>query len=83
MALFRFHLTEFINIPVFIASFAAGMFAVYITLFNELRTVYVFPTPDNVHLLQYKDSTGTCFKYNEKKVSCPAKEGDITKIPAQ
>jgi hypothetical protein len=73
---------KFINIPVFIISLAIGFFFVYI--FNpDKRKIYVYPTPDNVDTIQYKDETGTCFEFKDSKVGCPAKESDIAKIPAQ
>lgn len=76
-------LTSFINIPVFIISLSVGMFAVYITTNDESRKIYVYPTPENIHLIQYKDSAGTCFKYKQTKMSCPSNPKDISIIPVQ
>ena len=73
---------KFINIPVFILSLAIGFFFVYVFIPSK-RKIYVYPTPDNVDTIQYKDETGTCFEFKDKKVGCPAKESDIAKIPAQ
>lgn len=73
---------RYINIPVFIISLAIGLFLVY--LFDtEKRVIYVYPKPDNVDTLQYKDATGTCFAVKQKKVSCPKDEAELSKIPAQ
>ena len=73
---------KFINIPVFIISLILGMFAVYMTL-PETRKIYVFPTPENIDVLQYRDKTGTCFAFKQKEVTCPTDESAISKIPAQ
>jgi hypothetical protein len=73
---------KFINIPVFIISLAIGFFFVYV--FNpSKRKIYVYPTPDNVDTIQYKDETGTCFEFKDEKTGCPSKESDIAKIPPQ
>jgi hypothetical protein len=74
-------LLKFINIPVFVISLAIGLFFVYIYQ-SEKRVVYVYPKPDNVDYIQYKDATGTCFNINQEDVKCPA-DSEITKIPAQ
>ena len=75
-------LLKFINIAVFIISLAVGLFFVYIYS-NDKRKIYVYPTPDNVDTIQYKDQTGTCFEFKDTKVACPKKESEISKIPAQ
>lgn len=77
-----FQLLKYINLPVFIASLALGLFAVYITG-DDMRKIYVYPTPENVKLMQYRDKTGNCFQYKETKVSCPKDAKDISTIPAQ
>jgi len=61
-------LLKFINIPVFIISLAVGLFFVYIY---------------SVDTIQYKDQTGTCFEFKDSKVTCPNKDSEISKIPAQ
>ena len=77
------NLTSYINIPVFIISLALGIFAVYITTNDESRKIYIYPSPENVNLILYKDSAGTCYKYNQTKVSCPTNPKDISKIQVQ
>jgi hypothetical protein len=76
------NLLKFINIPVFIISFAIGIFAVYITT-SENRKIYVYPTHENANILQYKDKTNTCFSIVEKEVDCPENPKKISKIPVQ
>ena len=70
---------KFINIPVFISSLAIGLFFVYIYQ-TDKRVVYVYPKPDNVDYIQYKDVTGTCFKAAQESVKCSS---NAIKIPAQ
>jgi len=70
---------KYINIPVFITSLAIGLFFVYIYQ-SEKRIIYVYPRPDNIEHLQYKDSTGTCFKAKQISIKCSA---DAISIPAQ
>ena len=73
---------KFLNIPVFILSFAIGIFFVYIFV-PDTRTILVYPTPENVGLLQYRDATGNCFHLVEKVVDCPKDGKNISKIPPQ
>jgi len=73
---------RFIRIPVFIVSLAIGLLFVYI--FNpDKRKIFVYPSPENVNNIQYKDSTGACFEFKQTKLKCPEKESDISKVPAQ
>jgi hypothetical protein len=73
---------RFIKIPVFIVSLAIGLLFVYI--FNpDKRKIFVYPSPENVNNIQYKDSTGACFEFKQTKLKCPEKESDISKVPAQ
>ena len=59
-------LTKYISIPIFIMSLAIGIFIVYMTT-DETRTIYIYPTPENVELMLYKDKadqsilSGICF----------------------
>jgi hypothetical protein len=73
---------KYINFPIFICSLLFGIFAVYIMMPDE-RKIYVYPTPDNIGLLQYRDKTGTCFSFKEMDVQCPMLESQIAKIPMQ
>lgn len=73
---------KYINIPVFIISLAIGLFLVYL-YDTEKRAIYVYPKPDNIDTIQYKDSAGTCFAVKQEKVSCPKDVAEISKIPAQ
>jgi hypothetical protein len=73
---------KYIRIPVFIISLAIGLLFVYI--FNpDKRKIFVYPSPENVNNIQYKDSTGACFEFKQTKLTCPEKESEISKVPAQ
>jgi hypothetical protein len=61
---------NYINIPVFFVSLSFGLLAVYL-ISDENRIIYVYPTPDNVDIIQYKDKTGKCFEYEAETVDCP------------
>ncbi len=75
-------MSKYINIPVFIISFAIGMLFVYLYT-DEKRVIYVYPTPETVDKLQYKDSTGACFHFKQMEVECPKKSSDLAKLPVQ
>ncbi len=73
---------KYIRIPIFIISLAIGILFVYLTN-PDKRKIFVYPSPDNVNNVQYKDSTGACFEFKETKIKCPENEKDISKVPAQ
>lgn len=73
---------KFINIPVFLVALALGIFAVYI-VDDGARQVVVYPTPDNLEQLQYEDTLGTCFTYQQTEVACPANLENVYRIPVQ
>jgi hypothetical protein len=77
-----FNLSKYINIQVFIVSFAVGIFFVYTTL-GDTRVIYIYPTPENTELMLYRDKASQCFAFEQKLVKCPLNPMDITKIPAQ
>lgn len=69
-----------INMPVFIASLCIGLLFVYLS--NPPPTViYVYPTPDNIDKVEYKDKASNCFKFNSQEVSCLGE--NIKSIPIQ
>ena len=71
-------LSKYINIPVFIVSFLIGLFAVYFSMSSDMRKIYVYPTPENVNILQFKDNADNCFVFKETEVTCPTDESKIT-----
>jgi hypothetical protein len=66
---------------VFILSLAIGLFFVYIWG-PELKTIYVYPTPENTGKIQYKDTANNCFIFTSKEVKCPS-DDMISILPAQ
>jgi len=73
---------KYVNIPIFIVSLAIGIFIVYVST-SETRTIYVYPTPENIDLIQYRDKANNCFNMKPEEVKCPANEADISKVPVQ
>jgi len=75
-------ISKYVNIPVFLVSFAFGVFAVYVTL-PDTKRILVYPSPDNIDFIQYKDKADNCFRFKESRVSCPKNAGSVSKIPVQ
>ena len=73
---------KYINIPVFFISFLFGLFAIYL-ISDDKRIVYVYPTPENIDYIQYKDKSGTCFKYDAEEQECPENEEHYFNIKPQ
>ena len=78
----NFSLKKYIDIRFFLISFAIGIFFVYITL-NESRKVYVYPSPENVQLIQYQDKADQCFEFKETPVQCPSDKTKMFQVPVQ
>jgi hypothetical protein len=73
---------NYISLPVFLISFAIGLFLVYI-LGPETKTIYIYPTPENVDKVLFKDKANNCFYFQEEIVECPKDKSLISTIPIQ
>ena len=73
---------KYVKLDIFLLSLAFGIFAVYITMPDD-RKILVYPTPENVSVLQYKDKTNTCFSFKHVETKCPDNKNDITNLPVQ
>ena len=63
---------EFIDWRVFIVSLAIGLLFVYVVE-PPMKTIYVFPTPENVDKVQYVDHVDNCFDFKPVETSCENK----------
>ena len=73
---------NYISIPIFLISFAVGLFFIYI-LGPETKTVYIYPSPENVDKVLFKDKAENCFYFEQETIECPKNESLISKIPIQ
>jgi hypothetical protein len=71
-----------ISWPAFIASFAIGVFYIYISLPKQ-RVVIVYPTQDNESHFNFRDKAHNCFRFEQEMKACPAKDDDLKTIPMQ
>ena len=78
----KMKLFRFINFPVFLAAFLIGVVIVYLYT-PDNKKVYVYPTPETVDILKYRDKTGHCFSFAQKEVPCPKDEGMIERVSMQ
>jgi hypothetical protein len=75
-------LLNYISLPVFLISFGVGLFFIYI-LGPELKTIYIYPTPESVDKVLFKDKANNCFYFEEEEVKCPKDISLISTIPIQ
>ena len=75
-------LLNYISIPVFIISFSIGLFFVYV-LGPKMKKIIIYPSPENVNKVLFKDNADNCFYFKPVEVSCPSDESKITGIPIQ
>ena len=73
---------RFVSLPVFLISVAIGLFFVYLSQPSP-TTIYVYPTPDNINKVQYKDKADNCFQFETQEVRCPSDKTTIKPIPVQ
>jgi hypothetical protein len=76
-------ISKYIHLPTFIVSLIIGLLVVWFNMNYELRKIYVYPTPENIDVLQYKDKAGNCFSYKQIDTPCPKNESKLAKIPVQ
>ena len=75
-------LLNYISLPIFLISFAVGLLFVYL-IGPEMKTIYIYPSPENVDKILFKDKADNCFYFEEEYVKCPEDENKISKIPIQ
>jgi len=73
---------NYISFPAFIISFAIGIFFIYV-LGPDIKTIYVYPTPENVDKILFKDNAENCFYFEQTETKCPSDNSLISKIPIQ
>ena len=75
-------LLDYISIPIFLISFVLGILFIYI-LGPQTKTIFVYPSPENVNKILFKDNADNCFYYDEQEVNCPKDASAISTIPIQ
>jgi len=75
-------LSKYLSLPIFLISFALGLFFVYI-LGPESKTIYIYPNPQNYMNIQYKDAVDQCFEFKPVEATCPINPFSIKTVPIQ
>ena len=73
---------NYISLPIFFISFAVGLLFVYL-IGPEIKTIYIYPSPENVDKILFKDKADNCFYFEPEVVECPRDTNLISKIPIQ
>jgi len=69
-------LSKYISLPIFLISFAVGLFFIYV-IGPEMKTIYIYPNPDNYNKYLYKDTANQCFEIKPVETSCGILNKDI------
>ena len=73
---------KYIDLRLFLISLAVGVLFVY--LYQPTPTIiYVYPTPENVKSLLFKDKADNCFRFKANELQCPNDKSKIESIPIQ
>ena len=48
-----------------------------------MKTIYVYPSPENAKKIQYVDNANTCFLFAGKELDCPTDGTEIKTVPIQ
>ena len=75
-------ISDYISLPIFLISFIVGLYCVYI-LGPEIKTIYIYPSPENYMKTQYKDKAKQCFEFKPKETKCPINPLAIKTVPVQ
>ena len=80
-------LLNYISFPVFIVSFAIGLFFIYI-LGPNLKKIIIYPSPENVDKILFKDKADQCFSLKPEEVVSQLENGSnrfrwLTKGPSE
>ena len=73
---------NYISFPIFFVSLAIGLFFVYI-LGPSKKTIYIYPSPENINKILFKDKADNCFELKQQQVKCPSDETLLAKVPIQ
>ena len=71
-----------ISLPFFFLSFIFGILLAYI-LGPLTKKVYVYPHPNNVNKMIYKDNADNCYHFEIEHITCPIDKTKIKDIPIQ
>lgn len=73
---------NYISLPIFIISLAVGLLFVYIWG-PETKTVLIYPNPENVEKVLFKDNADNCFHFTPVEVDCSEDITITSIIPIQ
>ena len=74
-------LSSIISISIFIISLSIGLLFVYLSS-PPPTVIYVYPTPENINKVEYKDKADNCYQFKSTEVSC-VNSDEIKTIPIQ
>jgi hypothetical protein len=58
------------------------MFFIYI-LGPDTKRIFIYPSPENVNSVLFKDVADSCFSFKPVEVECPKDESKISSVPVQ
>jgi hypothetical protein len=49
----------------------------------DMKTIYIYPNPENVENILFKDKADNCFYFKPTEVKCPTDKTKIKEVPIQ
>ncbi len=75
-------LLSHINILYLLLGVAIGIIAQFVIV-PEKKVIVRYPEPSKAGNMTFRDSNGTCFKFDAVEVNCTANEGELNDFPLQ
>ena len=72
-------ISKYINIRVFLISFAVGLLYIYLSD-DYKKVIVVYPTPMNADKHTYVDKADNCFKYKLEEDTCSTNKEDFVTV---
>lgn len=76
------NIDKYISWKLFLVSFCAGLIYTY-CIGPHKKIVYIYPSPENINSILFRDNAHKCFKFHMIDTMCPSDMSSVKDIPIQ